>query len=149
MNNEIRSLRLAHLGEIGFRLSLCGLIVAIAILSSSIISFFIIAIVALVGFVLPFITLGMVFAVNPNYFSDLGKLLENSNSVIDFLVGAIGYVKFIAIMGIIGSILGAVFLLSNKADRHWGKFTFCLISSIVCLLLFLFIATGSFQNIVS
>ena len=150
MNNDILKMRVNHLGQIGFRLSLFGLIVCVTLLLGSFFSLFIVAFVAIIGFILPFITLGLPFAANPNYFSDLSKLLENTGSVINFVWGLTDYLKFIALAGVFGSIIGSIFLLSDKNDRHWGKFIFCIISSILCLVLFIFMASGSFnQGIIS
>ena len=150
MDNEIVKMRLDHLGQIGFRLSLFAFIVSIAILLSSLISMFIFAFVAIFGFLLPFVTLGIVFVINPNYFQSLGNLLNNSNYIIDFFWGLTYYVKFIAIAGIIGSILGSIFLLVDKNNKQWGKFIFCLISSVCCLILFVLIISGTFnQSIIS
>lgn len=148
MNQEILKMRLNHLGQIGFRLSLFGLIVGLIIFLGSFISMFIVAFVAIFGFILPLVTLGIPFVVNPNYFSDLGKLLENSTSVINFVWSLTTYIKFIAIAGIIGSVVGAVFLLWDKNDRHWGQFVFCLISCVCCLVLFILIISGTFSQTV-
>ena len=148
MNQEILKMRLNHLGQIGFRLSLFGLIVGLIILLGSFISMFIVAFVAIFGFILPLVTFGIPFVINPNYFSDLGKLLENSTSVINFVWSLTSYIKFIAIAGIIGSVVGAIFLLWDKNDRHWGQFVFCLISCICCLVLFILIISGTFSQMV-
>lgn len=147
MENEIVKMRLTHLGEIGFRLALFGLITAAVITVGSIFSMLIFALVALIGFVLPIITLGLPLMADPNYYGNLTKLLENSSSVFDFFWSLTYYAQFIAIAGIVGSIIGSVCLLSDKNNRNWGKFIFCLISAIVCIFLIVLIATNSFAKI--
>lgn len=146
MNKEILELRFSHLGEIGFRLAIFSLVFAIVLLLSSFLSFFIFAVVAIIGFFLPFITLGFIFVANPHYFSDLSKLLDNSSAIFDFFAKVVNYGKYVVIAGIIGSIIGAIFLLSNKNDRHWGKFTFCIISIVLCVILFVLIVSGAFNQ---
>ena len=49
MDKEILKMRFNHLGQIGFRLSVFGLIVGLALIFGSVFSLFIIAVVAIVG----------------------------------------------------------------------------------------------------
>lgn len=149
MNSEILKMRLNHLSEIGFRLSFFGLIGAIIILLSSFFSMFIVAIVAIVGFLLPFLTLGLLFAVYPNYYNNLSNLLGDSLSIINFFWGLTYYVKYIAVIGIIGSLIGAVTLLHDKTEKHVGKFVFCLISMVLCLFVFVLIMSSAFNQTLS
>ena len=149
MNNEIIKMRLNHLGEIGFRLALFGFITGAVILLSSFISFFIVAIIGILGIFLPLITLGMIFVVYPNYFSDYTALLNNTTNVINFFLGLTYIVKYIAFIGIIGAIIGSIFLLFDRNNRHWGKFSFCIISIITCLLLFVLIISGSYNQLIT
>ena len=143
-------MRFDHLAQIGFRLSLFAFIVGISIILGSFLSFFIVAIIAIFGFLLPFITLGLPFIMNPHYFEDLSNLLSNTNSVINFFWGLTYYFKYVAIAGIIGSIIGMILLLIDKNNKQWGKFVFCIISAVACLLLFIFIASGTFnQGVIS
>ena len=145
MNKDITKLRLEHLGEIGFRLALFGLIFAFSLAIASFLSFFFFAIVAIIGFCLPIITLGIVLVFYPNYFSDFTKFLDNSSNVTNFFAQIVNYGKYVAIIGIIGAIIGAFFLMANKDDRHVGKFVFCIISAVFCLLLIILIVSGAFN----
>ena len=146
MDSEILKMRCNHLGQIGFRVALFGFIVALSLILSSIFSMIIVAFVAIFGFVLPLITFFMPLAFNPNYFDDLSKLINDIGSVTEFFWSLSTYIQFIAIASIIGSVVGSIFLLWDKNNRHWGKFVFCIISAILCLILVVLIASGTFTS---
>ena len=61
---------------------------------------------------------------------------------VEFFWRIVGYGQYVAIVGIIGAIIGSLFLLSDKTNKQVGKFVFCIISAIACLIMFIIIVTG-------
>ena len=145
-NKKIFQMRATHLGTIGFRLAIFALCVCVGALLGSVFTALIFVFVAMIGFVLPIITLGFVVALDPNYFENLSNLLNSSSTIMGYLGQAFSYCFVVTIPGFVGAILGAIFLGMNKTEKHPVKLTFCIISSILCVIITILGVSGVFST---
>ncbi len=135
MNKKLFELRATHLGTIGFRLGLLATCLSLGFMLGTIYITILYIPIVLIGYILPIITLGFVIALDNNYFAHLSAILESSDKIIKFLGFLITKAYFVTIPGIIGCIIGIVFLSLNKKEKHPVKITFCVIFLIVCVVI--------------
>lgn len=146
MDKKIFELRATHLGTIGFRLGLLATCLSLGLMLGSVYIMILYIPVALVGYLLPILTLGFVIALDNDYFAHLSSILESSDKIIKFLGMLISKAYFVTIPGMIGCVIGIVFLSLNKKEKHPVKFAFCIIFLIVCTLITILTLSGAVSS---
>ena len=144
--NAFREQRIFHLAQINFRLSLFIFCTSLALIASGLLTFFLSAIVMLLGIGLILMTLGYILIVSPNFFEYLTNFTDGSSAVANFIFSLYAYIPFASAIGILTSIITLVSLkISKKQNIHKGMFVF----SIVSIVLFSIITILTLFNVIS
>ncbi len=126
----------SRFGKILSNISIVCLLLCVASIITTLISVFLI----MFGIIMMICTLGLVFAIFPNYWSMLTSTGEFVGKFASFMVYAW---KFLAPIGIICAILSVVFLLLDRNNKHTARIVFSVLVLISIIIIIFVLLRGN------
>jgi len=137
--SDMASMHLTHLGKIFSNLSLFFVIVS----ASSLITFLIYPLLAVLWIFVAIVSLGMVFVIFPGF----GNFLKNSSEIFGSIYSFLGnFLPFFLGFALITSILSIIFLSLDRHEKHWGRIIFSAILILITLIGFISLIVGGLNR---
>ncbi|MGM9971747.1 MAG: hypothetical protein ACI35W_05005 [Anaeroplasmataceae bacterium] len=125
----------SRLGKILFNISLLALIISLC----PPFSWFIIALIAIIGVLIILCTIGLVFVVVPDFISKFQATIDYASKISQFLLSILPMTISIAF---VCSLLSIIFLLYDKNNSHKARIFIAILSIVVSIILFIIFVLG-------